>query len=93
MAKSVKYRIIFSDVARIAGEVNRAMDEGWQPQGGAFVYTHPDGSQFGCQTMVSAKKRDVVAKRLLYLAREMVESVQRLKSGGVSALIASDVVI
>jgi DNA-binding transcriptional LysR family regulator len=33
------------------------------------------------------------AKRLLYLAREMVESVQRLKSGGVSALIASDVVI
>jgi hypothetical protein len=43
--------------------------------------------------MVSAKKRDVVAKRLLYLAREMVESVQRLKSGEVSALIASDVII
>lgn len=60
MTKSVKYRVIFSDVARISGEVNRAMEEGWQPQGGAFTYMHPDGSRFVCQAMVSAKKRNAV---------------------------------
>ena len=57
--KPVKYRIILSDIARLSGDVNAAMEDGWQPHGGAFTYSRADGSQGIGQAMLSTKKRSV----------------------------------